>query len=85
MKKSFKLSETELQILDILWQLPEPSSLKEIMDFLNERLNKSCKQQTVGTYLPTWKRRDLSVWTNALPGSICTFLPVRKKNIYKAI
>jgi len=51
MKKPFKLSETELQIMNTLWQLPEPSSLNEIMDFLNERLNKSWKQQTVGTYL----------------------------------
>ncbi len=37
--------------MEVLWQLPEPSSLKETLDFLNGRLNKSWKQQTVGTYL----------------------------------
>lgn len=59
MKKPFKLSETEQQIMDILWQLSEPSSLKEIMDFLNERLDKSWKQQTVGTYLTHLEKAGL--------------------------
>lgn len=54
MKSLFKykeLTNTESIIMEQLWKLEKPSSLKEITAFLNTQLKKEWKQQTVGTYL----------------------------------
>ncbi|RKI99413.1 transcriptional regulator [bacterium D16-54] len=45
------LSNTEIKIMEQLWKIDQPLSLKEITEFLNKQLNKEWKQQTVGTYL----------------------------------
>ena len=45
------LSNTEIKIMEQLWKIDQPLSLKEITEFLRDRLNKEWKQQTVGTYL----------------------------------
>ena len=51
LKDYYSLSDTEKKIMELLWQLEEPLSLRETMDYLNEKLNKDWKQQTIGTYL----------------------------------
>ena len=51
MKKNLDLSNTEIKIMELLWQLENPLSLKEVTDYLNEKLKKDWKQQTVRTYL----------------------------------
>lgn len=54
MDKIFKfsgLSSTQTKIMEQLWKIEQPLSLKEITEFLNEQLDKNWKQQTVGTYL----------------------------------
>lgn len=59
MKDYFNLSDTEKKIMESLWQLEEPMSLREIMNYLNEKLNKDWKQQTIGTYLSHLERAGL--------------------------
>ena len=49
LKDYYSLSDTEKKIMELLWQLEEPLSLRETMDYLNEKLNKDWKQQTIGT------------------------------------
>ena len=59
MKDYYSLSDTEKKIMELLWQLEEPLSLREIMDYLNEKLNKDWKQQTIGTYLSHLEKAGL--------------------------
>ena len=59
MKDYYSLSDTEKKIMELLWQLEEPLSLRETMDYLNEKLNKNWKQQTIGTYLSHLEKAGL--------------------------
>ena len=59
MKDYYSLSDTEKKIMELLWQLEEPLSLRETMDYLNEKLNKDWKQQTIGTYLSHLEKAGL--------------------------
>ncbi len=59
MKDYYSLSDTEKNIMELLWQLEEPLSLRETMDYLNEKLNKDWKQQTIGTYLSHLEKAGL--------------------------
>lgn len=51
MKKSYTLSETELEIMKFIWQSNKPLTFKEIMDYVNGNMGKSWKKQTISTYL----------------------------------
>ena len=59
MKDYYSLSDTEKKIMELLWQLEEPLSLRETMDYLNEKPNKDWKQQTIGTYLSHLEKAGL--------------------------
>lgn len=59
LKDYYSLSDTEKKIMELLWQLEEPLSLRETMDYLNEKLNKDWKQQTIGTYLSHLEKAGL--------------------------
>lgn len=59
LKDYYSLSDTEKNIMELLWQLEEPLSLRETMDYLNEKLNKDWKQQTIGTYLSHLEKAGL--------------------------
>ena len=59
LKHYYSLSDTEKKIMELLWQLEEPLSLRETMDYLNEKLNKDWKQQTIGTYLSHLEKAGL--------------------------
>ena len=59
MKDYYSLSDTEKKIMELLWQLEEPLSLRETMDYLNDKLNKDWKQQTIGTYLSHLEKAGL--------------------------
>ncbi len=55
----YNLTHTEQRIMELLWDLNKPLSLKETMDYLNSRLSKQWKEQTVGTYLCNLQKADL--------------------------
>ncbi len=59
MDKFYNLTRTEKDIMELLWELNQPLSFKEIMDYLNEKLNKQWKKQTVGTYLTGLQKAGL--------------------------
>lgn len=46
-----ELSETELSILEYLWEENEPKSFSEIMNYFNTICQKGWKKQTINTFL----------------------------------
>lgn len=45
------LTNTEMEIMEVLWKLDKGISFKELLDYINENLNKQWKRQTLTTYL----------------------------------
>lgn len=51
MKKNYGLTNTELQIMELLWAAQEPMSFREIMDIAVNEWKKTWKVQTLNTFL----------------------------------
>lgn len=50
MKDSYKIADAERDVMEILWQHPEPVSTRELLDIMNGR-GKNWKRQTLNTLL----------------------------------
>ena len=51
MKKNYGLTNTEMQIMELLWQAEKPLAFREIMDVARNEWMKTWKVQTLNTYL----------------------------------
>lgn len=51
MKKNYGLTNTELQIMELLWATKEPMSFRDIMNIATTEWKKSWKVQTLNTFL----------------------------------
>lgn len=51
MKKNYGLTNTELQIMELLWVAHEPMSFRDIMDVATTEWKKTWKVQTLNTFL----------------------------------
>lgn len=51
MKKNYGLTNTELQIMELLWEEEKPLAFREIMDVARNEWKKTWKVQTLNTYL----------------------------------
>lgn len=51
MEKKYVLTYTEMEIMEFLWQQKSEVTFKEIMVYMNEKLHKDWKRQTLSTYL----------------------------------
>ena len=51
MKKNYGLTNTELQIMELLWTAQKPMSFREIMDVAVNEWKKTWKVQTLNTFL----------------------------------
>lgn len=51
MKKNYGLTNTELQIMELLWAEARPMSFREIMDVATNEWKKTWKVQTLNTFL----------------------------------
>ena len=51
MKKTYDLTNTELQIMELLWQAEQPMTFREIMAVALNEWKKAWKVQTLSTYL----------------------------------
>ena len=51
MKKNYGLTNTELQIMELLWAAKEPMSFRDIMGVATTEWKKSWKVQTLNTFL----------------------------------
>lgn len=51
MDRSKKLSETEYEIMEVLWNSEVPMSASQILSYFAEHRNKEWKAQTLATFL----------------------------------
>ena len=51
MKKNYGLTNTELQIMELLWASQEPMSFRKIMDVAVNEWKKTWKVQTLNSFL----------------------------------
>ena len=77
MKKNYGLTNTELQIMELLWSREEPMTFQEIMEYANTEWNKSWKAQTLNTFLLGLKKMGIVRAEKMLPScngysALCT-------------
>ena len=51
MKKNYGLTNTEMQIMELLWDADEPMTFREIMNVATTEWKKTWKVQTLNTFL----------------------------------
>lgn len=59
MGRNYGLTNTEMELMELLWQADAPLSFRELMDHANERWKKNWKKQTLNTYLANLQRMGL--------------------------
>ena len=59
MNKTYGLTNTELQIMELLWQAKEPMTFREIMAVAVSEWKKTWKVQTLSTYLTNLQRMGM--------------------------
>ena len=84
MKKNYGLTNTELQIMELLWTAQEPMSFRDIMDVATTEWKKSWKVQTLNTFLLGLQKMglvgtDKSMSTYNMYYALCT----KEQHIHK--
>ena len=51
MERNYGLTNTEMEIMELLWSVKEPLPFRELIRYANEEWNKNWKKQTLNTYL----------------------------------
>ncbi len=59
MGKNYGLTDTEAEIMELLWQSEEPLPFKAIMEVAENKWMKSWKKQTLNTYLTNLQKLGL--------------------------
>ena len=59
MKKTYGLTNTELQIMELFWKAEAPMTFREIMSIALNEWNKTWKVQTLSTYLANLQRMGM--------------------------
>ena len=59
MKKTYDLTNTELQIMELLWKAEQPMTFREIMAVALNEWKKAWKVQTLSTYLANLQRMGM--------------------------
>ena len=57
MKKNYGLTNTEMQIMELLWSAKEPMTFRQIMDVAINEWKKTWKVQTLNTFFE-WITKD---------------------------
>jgi len=84
MKKNYGLTNTELQIMELLWEAQEPMSFRDIMNVATTEWKKSWKVQTLNTFLLGLQKMglvgtDKSMSTYNMYYALCT----KEQHIHK--
>lgn len=53
------LSDSELEVMEVLWKKDEPMSFGELLDYFNTYTEKSWKKQTLNTFLFRMQQKNL--------------------------
>lgn len=57
--KFIELSDSELEVMEVLWENSEPISFGELLDYFNNHTEKSWKKQTLNTFLFRMQQKNL--------------------------
>lgn len=62
MYKKISISETELQVMTVLWNSQTPKTLTELLNYFYTEQGKDWKQQTLLTFLSRLEKKGLVSW-----------------------
>ncbi len=57
--KFIELSDSELEVMEVLWEKEEPMSFGELLDYFNVHTEKNWKKQTLNTFLFRMQQKNL--------------------------
>lgn len=69
MKKNYGLTNTELQIMELLWTEKRPMTFREIMDVAKNEWKKGWKVQTLNTFLNGLQKMGMIRAERSIPTS----------------
>lgn len=59
MKKTYGLTNTETEIMELLWKADHKMSFRELLDYFTTELHKDWKKQTLSSYLIALQKAGL--------------------------
>lgn len=59
MEQHYKLTDTELELMEVFWNEEKQFSFKELMNYSNDILQKNWKKQTLSTYLKNLQKEGM--------------------------
>lgn len=62
MKNFREMSETEQEIMEVLWSADSPKTLNELRDFFASERGKVWKPQTLATFMSRLVEKELILW-----------------------
>lgn len=81
MDRSKKLSETEYEIMEVLWNSEVPMSASQILSYFAEHRNKEWKAQTLATFLSRLTQKGLL--TSQREGRVPYYWPIKTCEEYQ--
>ncbi|MCI8430689.1 MAG: BlaI/MecI/CopY family transcriptional regulator [Lachnospiraceae bacterium] len=79
MKKNYGLTNTEMQIMELLWSSEKPMSFREIMNIATTEWNKTWKVQTLNTFLNGLQKMKLIRAEQSPSSPYQVYYPLRTK------
>jgi len=79
--KFIELSDSEFEVMEVLWEKNEPISFGELLDYLNNQAEKDWKKQTLNTFLFRMQQKNLL--QIIADGRYKKYLPSMTKEEYK--
>lgn len=79
--KFLELSDSELEIMEVLWKKGEPLTFGELLDYFDTCTDKSWKKQTLNTFLFRMKQKKLLQVTEG--GRYKKYLPAITREEYR--
>lgn len=80
MDRSKKMSETEAEIMEVLWNSEEPMSASELIDYFAEQRGKVWKAPTLATFLSRLSQKGLV--SSVRRGRVPYYHPIQTRTAY---
>ena len=81
MDRSKKMSETESEIMEVLWSAGEPMSAAELIDYFARRHGKAWKASTLATFLSRLNQKGLV--DSVRRGRVPYYYPIQTEAAYR--
>lgn len=79
--KFIELSNSELEVMEVLWRKAEPIAFSELLDYFNTCTEKNWKKQTLNTFLYRMQQKKILQITTE--GKTKMYTPVMTRDEYK--